>query len=375
MGVAAHADATVYRLPAFVGVLGCVHVLSVPGIVAQTVEVAGNATVVGQAVRDDRVRDEVVTSFDLFVDVEWGRVLLQTYLEANTTPFRGGVSTLVGEANADAGTALGSRREGRVQISEVRLVLPVAEDLRAHAGLLDATGFLDVSRIANDENLFFLGVPFVNNPTIAFPDYALGGALEGALPGTTALRVGAVVTSSHGLADNPGVSYSQLLDLNDEDKGLFAGSALRRVTDRSRFSLGAWVHTAPHPRLDGAPGSESNRGVFAVVGWTFGAHSVSFRGGVANGDVSVADGFAGVTYLLAQRPNALGVAVGRSFASEGAAGLSDVIHGEGFVRRRLVGEVFLTASVQRIVNSGFDASDTVVPAELWIAGIRLSAQF
>lgn len=173
------------------------------------VSVSGGVTAVAQTVDDDRVRSEVVSSVDLFLGFALGgRVRLETYVEANTTPFRGGVSTLVGEANTDAGTALNRRRQGRVQLSEVRLVIPLGGGLNAHGGLLDATGFLDVSRIANDENLFFLGVPLVNNPTIEFPDYALGVALEGSLPRTESVKVGAVLSSSHGLADNPAVSYA-----------------------------------------------------------------------------------------------------------------------------------------------------------------------
>jgi hypothetical protein len=103
------------------------------------------------------------------------------YVEGNTTPFHDGVSRRIPEANTDAGTALNRSGEGRIQVSELRLIWPIFQGSHVHLGLLDATGFLDVSQIANDENLFFLGGPFVNNPTIEFPDYALGAGLDGGL--------------------------------------------------------------------------------------------------------------------------------------------------------------------------------------------------
>lgn len=331
-------------------------------------------TVVGETTDDDRVASEVVGSFDLFLTVPFGRGALETYVEASTTPRLNGVSRLVGEANADAGTALNRRRRGQVQLSEVRLVWPVAPDLRGHLGLLDATGFLDVSRIANDENLFFLGVPFVNNPTIEFPDYALGGAVQGSVSGTGRLRLSAVLVSSHGLADNPGVSYAQLLDLREPGKGLFGGVALRWVREDRRFSVGGWMRTSPVPTLDGSGDLERNRGLFSVAGITKGRHSVSLRGGISNGHVSLVRGFTGATYLWARRPTAVGLAVGRSF-SAGQLGLDDIVHGEAFLRRRLLGDAYVTLSLQRIHNSGFDGSGVTVPPELWVGGVRLSAQF
>lgn len=337
------------------------------------VSVSGGVTAVAQTVDDDRLRSEVVSSVDLFLGFALGgRVRLETYMEANTTPLRDGVSSLVGEANADAGTALDRRRRGRVQLSEVRLVIPLGGGLNAHGGLLDATGFLDVSRIQNDENLFFLGVPFVNNPTIEFPDYALGVALEGPLPRTESVRVGAVLSSSHGLADNSAVSYAQLLSVSEPDKGVFAGLTTRWVGNGRRLSIGSWVNTAPHDRLDGAPGTEWNWGVFSVAGWFRGAHSLSGRVGLANGDVSMARLFTGLTYLWARQPDVAGVGVGRSATSTDAP---DVAHAEVFVRRRLVGDVFITGSLQRIHNSGFDESGQAIDPRLWIGGLRLSMQF
>ncbi len=338
-------------------------------------QLSGGITTVGQWADDERIQPEVVASLDLFADLRLGRATLHIYTEANTTPRVDGVSRLVGEANTDAGTALSRRRRGRVQISEARVVWPVSGSINAHGGLLDATGFLDVSRIANDENLFFLGVPFVNNPTIEFPDYALGAALQGEVPGTDALRFAVVATSSHGLSDNPNVSYAQVFDVAETGKGLFAGATLRWVSEGRRVALGGWVNSAEHPRLASTDVTEPNAGLFSVVGWSFGEHALSARAGLSNGDVSPAHAFLGATYLWVRRPNALGLALGRTLASDALPELANVGHAEVFARRRLVGEVFVTASVQHIHNSDFDASGDRVDRRLWIAGLRLSAVF
>lgn len=341
-----------------------------------SVSLSGGVTVVGQSTSDEDVDPEVVASLDLFAEARLGAGLLFAYVEGNTTPRAHGVSRLVGEANTDAGTALNRRRRGRVQLSELRIVWPfLGGSVTTHAGLLDATGFLDVSRIANDENLYFLGVPFVNNPTIEFPDYTLGAAVEGTHGEHRGLRYSAVVTSSHGLADNPGVSYAQLVDINEEAKGLFLGAAVRWKGTGGRASLGAWANTAEHPHLRAPGRTESSRGLFSVVGFFRGQHSLSARAGVANGSVSAARGFLGITYLWVRRPDAVGLAAGRTYASNADPTLKDVVHWEGFLRRRFVGDTFLTASLQRISDSGFGGAYGTVDRHLWVLGVRVSAQF
>lgn len=344
------------------------------GATPMTVDVSGGSTVVAQSTNDDRVQNEVVASFDLFLTVGNERVRLESYVEANTTPRLNGVSRWIGEANTDAGTALNRRRRGRVQLSEVRLVVPFAA-LEAHVGLLDATGFLDVSRIANDENRFFLAVPFVNNPTINFPDYALGGAVTGPLSEDGRVEISGVLTSSNGLADNPNVSYAQLLRVTEDGKGVFAGATVRWEGEGRRFALGGWLNTADKERLDGTPGPEDGGGVFGVAGWFRGPHSVNVRAGLADGSVSMARGFTGVSWVWDEAPHAVGLAVGRSFASSHVPGAEDVSLGELFLRRRIVRGVTVSASLQRIANSGFDGSGMTYAAALWVPGVRLAAQF
>lgn len=342
---------------------------------AAPVGFSGGSTVVAQTVNDDRVRSEVVASFDLFVVVGSDRLRLESYIEANTTPRLNGVSRWIGESNTDAGTALNRRRRGRVQLSEVRLVVPFATAMEGHVGLLDATGFLDVSRIANDENRFFLAVPFVNNPTINFPDYALGSALTGRLSEDGHVEVSGVLTSSNGLADNPNVSYAQLLRVTAEGKGVFAGATVRWEGESRRFALGGWMNTREMERLDGSGGTEGGAGIFGVAGWFRDAHSVNVRIGVADAAVSMAQGFAGVSWVWDRAPHAVGLAAGRAFASSHLPAAEDVTQSELFVRRRIVPGVTVSASLQRILNSGFDGSGMTYGTALWVSGIRLAAQF
>ena len=106
---------------------------------------------------------------------------------------------------------------------------------------MDLTGFLDVSRIANDENLFFLGMPFVNNPAIAFPDYVLGTTVDVSIPRLPRSRIALALSSSHGLADNPEASYGELVDLGAARKGVFVAGRARWDGEVWRAAIGGWV--------------------------------------------------------------------------------------------------------------------------------------
>ena len=176
------------------------------------------------------------------------------------------------------------------------------------------------------------------------------------------------------MADNPNVSYQQLLDLREPGKGLFSGVAVRWLGVDRRFSVGGWLRTHRVPTIDGSGDLDRNLGLFSVAGFTRGEHTVSARTGLSNARVSLIRGFGGLTYLWSRRPNAVGLAVGHSLGAS-QPGVDDVTHGEAFARRRVAGDVFLTVSLQRIVNSGFDGSGAVVAPGLWIGGVRLSAQF
>lgn len=328
-----------------------------------------SANLVGQATGADDIRAELVGSLDLFSDVRLGPVTLHVYVESNTSPRTNAVSARLPFANMDAGTALGADGDGRIQISELRLAWPLRERTVLHAGLMDLTGFLDVSRISNDENLFFLGQPFVNNPTIVFPDYTVATALVVDLPRVSNGRVALAVSSSHGLGDNPSVSYGRLLDLDAPDKGVFTAGRFRWDAERWSGSIGGWTSTGA--RMAGSARDPlPTRGLFAVLGISSNLHSLNGRVGVADGDAGT-EPFFGLTYLGSIGANALGLGIARtpglpSFLDR------DAEHAEAFVRRSIKGVVYLTSSAQWL-------SAELLPGAaeegVWIFGFRLSAAF
>lgn len=298
-----------------------------------------------------------------------GRLTLHVYVESNTSPRTNAVSSRLPFANMDAGTALGADGDGRVQISELRLAWPLRERAVLHAGLMDLTGFLDVSRISNDENLFFLGQPFVNNPTIVFPDYTMAATLVLDLHGVPNGRIALAVSSSHGLADNPSVSYGELFDLDAPGKGVFTAGRFRWEAERWSGSIGGWTSTGDRI-ADLAPDPLPTRGLFSVLGISSGAHSLGGRVGIADGDAGT-EPFFGLTYLGSIGANALGLGIARtpglpSFLDR------DAEHAEAFVRRSVKSVVYLTSSVQWL--SAELLPGTAVEG-VWIFGFRLSAAF
>lgn len=326
------------------------------------------ANVVGQATGEDRIRSEVVGSLDLFTEATLGPILIHAYVEGNTSPRTGGVSQLVPFANMDAGTALGGDGDGRVQLSELRIAWPFHPRATAHAGLMDLTGFLDVSRISNDENLFFLGQPFVNNPTIVFPDYTLGLSVLADVPQVPSGQFAVAVASSHGLGDNPRTSYGELFDLDAPGKGIFVAGRFRWDAESWEGSVGAWTSSADRETdVDASP--LPTRGLYAVLGISSGVHSLNGRVGVAAGGDET-EPFLGLTYLGTIGSNALGVGVAKAPALPSFAGRV-AGHAEAFVRRSIRDVVYLTSSVQRLSPDFFP--DGLVSDGVWIFGFRLSA--
>jgi hypothetical protein len=239
---------------------------------------------------------------------------------------------------------------------------------------MDLTGFLDVSRIANDENLFYLGAPFVNNPTIAFPDYVLGVSVDARSPWSARTRIAVSASSSHGLADNPEHSYRELFDLGGSRKGLFLASRIRWAGEHWRAALGGWSDSS-QKGIEGALEEEgTSRGVFTVLGWSSGVHALNLRLGAARESASGFDSFSGLTYLWRWRQNALGLGLARSGASHPDA-REDLSHVETFLRRRLFSVVFVTASLQWLSNPGGVAGNGPGDKGVFITGFRLSASF
>ena len=349
---------------------GLVFAASAAPLHAQTppVEVQASANVVGQATSEDDIRSEVVGSLDVFTNLRLGAVSVHAYVEANTTPRAAGVSSRIPFANMDAGSALGADGGGRVQLSEFRLAWDAGRWLTFHAGLMDLTGYLDVSRIANDENLFFLGQPFVNNPTIVFPDYTLGAAVVATLPQLPRGSLAVTASSSHGIADNPSTSYGDLFHLRAPGKGVFLASRLQWEADGWLGSIGGWT-TDSEKSAGASPRPLPTRGLYTVLGLTAGVHWLNGRLGVASGSKGT-EAFVGLTYLGTVGANALGVGVART------PGLPSFVdrqseHAEAFLRRSIRDVVYLTSSVQWLSEELLESRSS--SEGIWIFGFRLSA--
>jgi hypothetical protein len=266
-------------------------------------------TAVALDTTDKRIKNEETASADLYLHWQRPNGMWTLYLEGNTTPLKNGVSAILGESNADAGTALDERRQGRIQISSLYYTYDWDTSHSLTAGMIDASVFLDVSRIANDQNSQFLGVSFVNNPTIEFSDYALGFAYEQKLESAGMPVVRFVLTSSNGLANNTNVSYNQLLSIDEPNKGAFAAARAGWKIENALFNMGIWTHTAPHTALDNSTKTNlKNYGAYLVAGVMHEKHALNLRLGVANPEVSRASAFAGLSYRYKADPWVSGIA-------------------------------------------------------------------
>ncbi len=339
-------------------------------------QLSGGVTAVGIYPDDSRIGEDRTLSADLFVQRTDSRGQWFVYIEGNSSLDQGAASTRLIEANADAGTALDADRNGRIQLSEINYQFFKNDGARLTVGLLDPSAYLDRSRITNDENVQFLGASFVNNPTIAFPDYTLG--LVYTRPrGSGWPQLNAVLTSARGIADNPNVSYSQLIRFRGEESGAFAALATGWELEQTLVRVGAWMNTRPHSELSGTATDKSNYGAYAVLGRSWNDHALNLRLGLANDKVAEGSEFASVAYRYSWRDHAFGVGFARTFLSSeiDPSGLDDTSQLEIFARFTIDQSIHLTASVQRLDNSGFVAVETSARNSIVIAGLRFHYSF
>ena len=316
-------------------------------------KVESGMTATVQHATDNAIKDEALASFDLVSSIPYGAGEWFIYVEGNTSPKSNGVASILGEANADAGSALDRDGKGRFQVSEFYYSYPVNGN-PLNIGLLDPAGVLDASDVANDETTQFLGASFVNNPTIAMPHYTLGASYQREAkdrqPGYSLL-----VTGSHGLADNPDASYSQLVDVSAEGQGVFLGGEAHWLLAQSIWRVGAWVNSAEFDYLDGSGNTGDNYGVYLSTDYTLGErYKVNLRAGLANSDVSKAANFIGLALETRFTGRTTGIGIARTgVSSKAAAGLDDTLQAEVYMRFEVNEQFQLTPSVQWIENSGF----------------------
>ncbi len=333
---------------------------------------SGGATTTFQSSNDTRIKSELTVSVDLILNWKIGNGELYTYIEANSSPKNQGVSSILPEANADAGSSLDKDRSGRVQISEFAYRLFMKNSQTLTLGLLDVTAYFDQSRIASDENSQFLGVSFVQNPTIEFPDYTLGIVYENYLSQQTILR--AALTSSNGIADNPNVSYSQLVDITDKDKGAFTILSLSNKTEKWLFRGGIWSHTEAHGSLDENRLNEKNYGAYFLSGYREGKHGINLRLGQSNENVSLAHRFFGLSYQYNKTPFVFGAGAAKIFFSDNVPSgtWANTYHFETYLRYQINHRLYITADIQQLINSNLDSSNTLRDHHQNLLGLRLT---
>lgn len=335
-------------------------------------ELSGGVTATYQATGDSAISNELTASADLVMSWKFGADELYTYIEANNSPKLNGVSSVLPEANADAGSALDKDREGRIQISEIGYKYSINTASMLIFGLIDVTAYFDQSRIASDENSQFLGVSFVQNPTIEFPDYTLGIVYETAFNQQTIMRAG--FAASNGIADNPNLSYAQLVDINDDSKGVFSILSLTHKTPTWLFRGGAWANSADHDSLDATQNNLHNYGAYLLAGFRQDSQGINLRLGQSNDAISLAHQFVGLSYQYRQAPFVLGVGAARIFLSDKDPAVmhDDTLHYETYLRYRFNANLLVTADVQYLVNSNFNLSDIPRDHRQSVYGLRVT---
>ena len=337
----------------------------------------GGITTVVQHADDSRAETEVTASADLFATLAMGGGEWLLYVEASTAPRARGVSEFYPTANGDAGSVLTNDGDGGIQISEFNYTIRPGDGNSLMLGLIDPSAWLDRGRIANDENQHFLNGSFVNNATIEFPDYTLGMVYRTLARGRRP-EVTVVIAGSDGIADLPDRSYQDLLDFNDEGRGLFVGSGASWLFDRLSLRIGAWIRTDDHEVADRPEEEENNFGVYGVFGWQSGPHALNVRTGFANTDVSVAGNFLGVAYQRAFQFGLFGIGAAHTAISSGyrTGNRDSAFDSEVFLRIPILGGAgHVTPSIQYVEVPGFDATETVPGSTALIASIRLHYSF
>lgn len=340
------------------------------------VSVTGGVTAIGQSANDARIGRELTAFFDVYVSGGLGPGLWFAYIEGSSSPARHGVSRFIREANTDAGTTLGTETEGNVQISELKYRWPVNAQGFITAGLIDPSAYMDLAPTANDENQQFLGVTFVNNPIIEFPDYSLG-VVYVQRADSSGPEWFFVLTSTHGLNDNPDATYAQLFNVDNPEKGAFVGVGVRHERGSWHGELGLWAHTAPHESLDGTRHGGRNYGVYGIVGRNQTQGGIDLRLGWTNPDVFQGRAFAGLTWEHRFEHLTVGAGASHIWVSSKLPepDKGDLTQLELYARMPVGHGIEITPDIQYVVNSSFDKSGTVYDKAVTIYGIRVAFAF
>ena len=321
----------------------------------------------------DEVDNELWASAELLVGGTAGKLDWYIYLDANRRPDKNGSANRLGVVSGDHYTALDSDGSSRVIVAEAMLGGKISQHWRLDVGLYSPGSFLDSSSVANDETSDFVALPFYGNTAFGYPLYA-PGLLLGWSKGDQSLLLS--VTSSNGIHDNPDASYSELLDVTGDGKGIFAAIEWTRTTSKQQaLRLGAWVNSRDNDRLDRPNSTADNWGVYVNADSQTGLWNWNARLGFANPKVSATLFHLS---LAATRPlsvGKLGFAVSLTPASPKLNAEHD---NSGLVelhwRWSPRSWVQLTPFAQFAYQTGY-GTDPTIDRNLWVFGLRSSIEF
>ena len=336
----------------------------------------GSVTAIHQHSNEKQIQSNNSLSADLGVYYQAQKGHWHLHLEASSTPNKRGVAAALPNSNADSGSSLNDRDQGRVQLSELLYLLNATDRLQISAGLVDATFYLDTANIMNDENQNFISATLVNNPVIDFPDYVIGGALQYQF--TPEISTRAFISSTHGIADNNSRNYSSLFEVNEDDKGLFSAIELGYASNQVFMNAGIWLHSGEHEPLDNRGDDDlSNYGSYVSAGWQTAPHQYEIRVGFANPDVSVANKFVSAAYQYSTNDWNLGLGFSSTTLSttledkfESPAQTAEV-----YWQKHLTKQWHITPSVQWFKKPLYESDNLELDSQIMTANLRVSYAF
>lgn len=344
---------------------------------AEGVTWEGGITAIYQDTDDSRADAELTASADIFATLKQERGEWLLYIEASSAPDSNGVSAYYPTVNGDAGSVLTAGGDGGVQVSEFNYTFFLDNDRTLMLGLIDPSAWLDRGRIANDENKHFLNGSFVNNATIAFPDYTLGGVFR-ALGNDRRPEITVVVSGSDGIADTPDRSYQDLLELNEDGRGVFLGTGASWLNEHTSWRVGAWLRNDGQDIEGDMTDDEVNYGVYGVFGWQSGANALNVRAGMANSYASVAERFIAMAYQRNTRFGVLGIGVADTRIARDLVGpgRNDALDSEIYFRIPVLDDTgHITPSIQYVEVPAVDATDSASGSSAIVAGVRFHWAF
>ncbi|MDX8389200.1 MAG: carbohydrate porin [Mariprofundaceae bacterium] len=284
------------------------------------------STIIGQGTtqNNDEIDKPVTASVDVILDAEVGAGTFHLYLEGASTADIS-ASSLVANANTDAGTAANSDGEGRIQITEAFYTLEI-DALAVTAGLIDLTGFADATTTANDEGTQFLALPLYGNSSIAFPDYT--AALVFNYGVEDKLQWTLLLANAYGLGDNESADYVDLLKFGENESGLSKGLFTlveARVPGAVGITTGAWFSSSELERFDGLGTDSSTYGLYANLDGLLSNVSWSARVGWNSGkETHETNGFASLSVEYPLGENAVGAGLAYQNLSNSFREVADV---------------------------------------------------